>query len=121
MTQVKLALEDLKPAESTFSLYEKSGKVYTLKKFTLADQIWAKRTFGDRLGEIFEKVDLPGIAELAHHLLKDKTDFPDFLTFAENIVTQEDKIGLIKALLTTIGVSQPVIQKLEEAEKHPNG
>ncbi len=111
---MKLTLDDLKPAESTFTLSEKQGVIFTLKKFTLADQIWAKRKFGDRLFEVLEKVEIEGIAEIAFHLLKDKTPFKDFEGFTECIVTTEDKIGVLKGLLATIGISQPIYDKLTE-------
>lgn len=118
---MKLELSDLVPAEATFQLTEKPGKIYTLKKFSLAEQIWAKQRFGDRLGQILEKVELEGIAELAHHLLKDKTDFPTFMDFAECIVTHKDKLGIMTALVGTIGVSQPILDRLaQEESQNPN-
>ena len=117
---MKLKLEDLKPAEASFSLSDKPGTIFVLKKFTLADQIWAKKTFGDRLATILEKVELEGIAELAFHLLKDKTQFKDFAEFAENIVTHDDKLAVLTGLLTTIGISQPVLDKLKKGDENPN-
>ena len=115
-----LKFEDLIPQESTFTLSEKQGKVYILKKFTLADQIWAKREFGDRLQAILETVDLEGIAKLVFHLLKNKEEFKDELSFMEVIVTPQDKINILKALLATIGVSQPILDKLEKDILSPN-
>lgn len=119
-----LTLDDLCPQESVFSLSDKPGKIFKLKKFTLRDQIWAKQTFGPRIATIFEKQELDGIAEIAFHQLVEKGEFidpetkaPSFLVFAENIVTQKDKLDLLKALLATIGMSQPVIEKLAQMSK----
>jgi len=40
-----LSLNDLCPEDSEFTLSD-SGKTYTIRKFTLADQAWLQRTFG---------------------------------------------------------------------------
>lgn len=116
---MQLDLNDLCPEEATFSLSEKPGKTYTMKKFSLREQIWVRNRFGspEVVKKIFETQDLGGIAEIAHHLIKDKTDFPEFLDFAECIVKQVDKVAVQKALLTTIGISQPVLDELYKKEE----
>lgn len=117
-----LTLDDLVPSESTFILSTKPGKVFTLRKFSLREQIWAKKHFGNEWHLMFQPTDIERIAELSHHLLKDASEFPTFLDFAESIVTVEDKLQVIKGMLGTIGISQPVIEKTnadEEAKKLP--
>jgi hypothetical protein len=109
---MKLNLEDLKPAEAAFILSEKPGKTYLLRKFSLAERIWCKRRFGDKIGEVFETQNIGEMAEIAHHLLKDKSEFPTFLAFAECVVTVQDQIALTKALLLTIGIDDAIIKQL---------
>lgn len=113
--------EDLIPRESVFTLSEKPNKVFTLKKFSLASQIWVKREFGNRLEEIFEKIELEPIARITFYLLKDKTEFKDELDFMEAIVTPKDKLGILRSLLETIGISQPIIDDaLKSGDSNPN-
>lgn len=114
---MKLTLDDLQPTESTFSLSHLPGKVFTLKKFSLASRIWAKQRFGDGLKDIFQDKKIAEICELAFFLMKDKTGFADFNAFAESVVTVADQIEIMRAMLATVGISQPVIEKLvNEAE-----
>lgn len=118
---MKLDLNDLKPAEAHFQLSDKGEKQYTLRKFSLASQVWMREKFGkENVQGIFKDQNIPAIAEIAHHQLKDSSDFPTFMDFCECIITQQDRIAVMMALLHTIGISQPVIAKLtEEANKDP--
>lgn len=113
-----LKLEDLVPAEQSFELSEKPGKIYVLRKFSLREQIWIRERFKtpEKVNEVFRTSDLVAISEIAHHLLKDKTDFPTFIDFAACIVTHKDKVDVMKAMLGTIGISQPIFSELEQAE-----
>lgn len=111
-----LKMEDLIPVEYNFKLSGHPGKEYTLKKFSLASQIWLRGQFGssEKVQQIFKTMDLVAISQIAHHLLKDKTDFKTYMDFAESIITHDDKVQLLKGVLATIGISQPV---LDDAEK----
>lgn len=112
----KFDLNDLKPVESTFKL--SNGKEYTLKKFSLAAQIWMHQRFGaEKVQQIFEKVSIPEICETVHFLMKDKSDFPTFLDLAEAITTQADRLAIVQAIIETIGISQPMIDKITAEEK----
>jgi hypothetical protein len=115
---MNLKLEDLVPMEVTFKLSSKGDKEYTLKRFSLREQIWIRNKYGsvERVQQIFKTMDLVAISEIAHHLLKDKTDFPTFLDFAECIITHEDKVAVMKGMLSTIGISQPLFDKIEQEE-----
>lgn len=118
---MKLDLQDLRPAEAELELSEKPGKKYTLKKMSLAVQIWVNQRFGkDQIAAIFENTQIPELTEITHHLLKDKTDFPTLESFQECIVTQQDRINIIKAMLHVVGISQPVIDKLSRDESQGN-
>jgi hypothetical protein len=118
---MKLDLNDLQPKESKIVLSEKPGKTYTLKKFSLAAQIWLRDTYGpDKIKDIFENQRLGEIAEIAFYLMKDKSEFKTPIEFMECIVTQQDRINLIEALLETIGISQPIIDQLSKEYDEKN-
>lgn len=113
----KLTLSDIKPQEFTFKLSSFPDATFTLKKFSLAEQIWAEEKFGENgVTLMLKEQKMFKIAELAHHLLKDKTLFPTFMDFAGGVVTIEDKIEVVRGLLATIGMSQPVIEKIAQQE-----
>lgn len=110
-------MEDLKPQEADFQL---SGKTYTLKKFSLDAQIWVRAKFKqDELESIFREQKIPEIAEIAHYLLKDKTDFPTFKEFSETIAGPLDTHNVLQAMLTTIGLSQPIQEAIKKEIKDP--
>ncbi len=119
-----LSLQDLKPAETSFTLAECPGKTYVLRKFSLAERIWLNQRFGnDKVKSIFETQSLPEMAEITHHLLKDASDFPTFMDFAKSVVTMQDQVNLTTALLGTIGIDDKLIQRLakeSEASLSPN-
>ena len=115
-----LKLEDLKPAEATFTL--SNGKTYVLKAFSLAERIRCKHRFGDQMGKIFKTQDIEGIAEITFMLLKDNSEYKTFMDFAAVIVSIKDQITITKALLETIGIDDAVINSLsKEADQSPNG
>lgn len=112
---MKLDLHDLKPQEATFQLDDKPGKTYTLKKISLSVQIWVNERFGkDKLNGILEHQSLPELSEIIYYMLKDKTDFPALSDFQDCIVTQGDRESLMKAMFLSVGVSQPVLDKLSK-------
>jgi hypothetical protein len=110
---MKLDLSDLKPAEAHFHLSGKGEKQYTLRKFSLASQIWMKERFGqDKIKTIFENQSIPEISELVYYQLKEPHGFHSLHEFQEEILEQKDRIAIMTALLKTIGISQPVVEKL---------
>lgn len=112
----KFSLSDLKPQEATFKLDAFPDKEFTLKRFSLASQMWCTETFGtERLRSMFETQHMPDIAKLCYYLLKDKTNM-SYENFLENICSYQDKINLISAILTTIGLSQPVLEQMANEE-----
>lgn len=116
-----LKLEDLKHSEAHFTLSTKPGKQLTLRAFSLADKIWARQRFGEaeKINDLFSKQDMIAICELAHHLLVDKTEFPTFMDFAQMVQGPLDESAIYKALLETIGLSQPVIKKIAQEANAP--
>lgn len=118
---MKLDLNDLKPEESTFELSGFPGKVLTLKKFSLNAQIWCHEKFGkDAIKGIFENQRLPEISELVFYLLKEKEVVSSLDVLREAVYTAKDREALLMSLLKTIGISQPVIQKLANESAQGN-
>lgn len=118
---MKISLADLQPQEAQFSLSEYPGKVFTLKKLSLAVNIWLERKFTpEELRDIFSNQKMGGLSQIAYYLLKDKETFKTLKSFREGIVTQQDRVAIITAMIKTVGVAQPLIDKLtaeEEAKK----
>lgn len=111
---MKLQLTDLKPQEATFTLEKTGERVHTLKIFSLRDRIWLKERFKttDEIKAIFESANLGSMAELAFHMLKDKSPFKDFLDFADHVVSIPDQMALMKAVIKTVGIDDEAIKKL---------
>jgi hypothetical protein len=119
---MKLDLSDLKPQEAEFKLSEKPEKTYRLKKFTLATRIWINERFGkDKIKTLFENQSMPEVSEVVYFMLKDKSDFPTLNDFQEAVVTQADFISLFESLLTSVGLSEPIIEKIAQSEAQESG
>ncbi len=115
-----LNLNDLKPKEFDLELSERPGKPFTLKKFSLASQIWVSNRFqNDNIEEIFKNQRIGDISEIAYYLIKDKHGL-SLEQFQELVVTQKDKVALIQAMLETIGISQPLIAEITKAQESGN-
>lgn len=115
MQDQTLKLEDLKPQDAEFTLSTFADKRFKLKVFSLKDRIWLKKRFSKTEVEtIFKEQDIISMAEIAHHLLVDRTEFPEFLDFADKIITIQDQINLQKALLKTIGIDDEIILNLSK-------
>lgn len=128
-----LKLEDLKPEPSSFTL-DSNGKTYHLRPVSLDDELWLRKTFGDRLQEVFTNLEMENLSRIVFHQLTpaDQCDFlPEKRTFINEeghrfeetvggyrlLMVQmqggvEEKVRIIDALLKTIGASRP---KLEAA------
>lgn len=115
---MKLDISDLKPTEAILKLSDHPDKDFVLKKISLATRIWLKENFEEAaLPGIFENKNLSEISKIAYQLLKDKQTFPTLESFQEAIVTHADFVALVQAMLTTIGISEPVYKRLvQEAE-----
>jgi hypothetical protein len=102
-----MELTELCPQEATLELSTCAGKKYVLKRYTLRDRIWARNRFGDKLAEVLAGGDLIALSEIAHHLIKDKSDFQKFEDFAECISGTKDQNAVVEALRVTLGISEP--------------
>lgn len=117
LVDMALDLNDLKPKEAELELSERPGKKYILKKVSLATQIWMENTFGkERIEKMWKNTDLGDISNLGYYLLKDKSDFASLNDFQEAIVTQADRMALVSAILTNVGISQPILDDLNRGD-----
>jgi hypothetical protein len=132
MEQIKL--EDLVPEGATFAL-KKTGKTYRLRPVSLSDELWMNRTFGAEIESVFRQIKMKEICRIVFHQLEEE-DKVDFLAQDVTIINEEgekitqriggaellfilisgyaEKISIFQALLATIGVSRPMLDKLEQ-------
>ncbi len=116
MKNFPLNLDDLVPREVTFTLSDDANKPITLGRWSLRVRAWATEKYTpEGLKEIFEKQKIEEIADMAFFMLKDKTQFSNKDAFMEAIVTIRDQITVIKALLGTVGIGEPEIEKLTKS------
>ena len=113
---LKLSLEDLVPQEATFTLSTTRERVHTLKPYTLRVQLHAQQRFGEaKVVEAIQRSDMAVLVELAWFVLKDKKPFQDnYETFLDAIESYKDRQAVVDAMLTTAGLSQPVLEKIEK-------
>lgn len=92
-------------------------------------RVWATEKYtSEGLQQIFEQQKIDQIADLAWFMLRDESKkfFQDSKSnFLDSVVTFDDQVKLIKALLETIGIGEPEIEKIAtalgpEAVKGPN-
>jgi len=117
LNKIKHTLEaaDLVPQEYSFSLSSAPDKKLTLKKFTLRDRLQVNAKWSQAEVEaIFAQLKQKELAEIAYMLLKEKDIFPDFDAFTEAVVSMADMATLIRGVMHTIGVSEPLIDELVE-------
>lgn len=130
----KLTLTDLIPQQSTFTLSATGDKIHRLRPMNLEDHAWVLHTFGsqEEVQKVFTEMDWGQLSRLVYRLLIDKTPFASIQeeTLDENgdaevvkvggsrllfqsIRSLKEQIEVQTALLRTIGISQPIQEKLE--------
>lgn len=134
-------LEDLKPRPSKFHLSH-NDKWYTMRPWTLNDQIWMNQEYGDKINEIFNEnnLDIVAIARMAYRLLDDKKDFlaqeisgidEDGNEFTEKIGgykllitrvnTLKEQLALLASVVECIGLSMPEVDEIKNFGDAKNG
>ncbi len=131
----KIELKDIVTQETDAWI---GGKCYTLRRFDLGDEAWLHETFGDKKGELFtEKMTTNQMAQLAFNQLKDE-DKADFKKVKAKVINDEgdeleieiggwkllrqkvsgtqEKAALMKALVHTLGIAQPLWDKIVKNE-----
>ena len=129
-------LTSLVPRESRFKLNQVKDRDFTMRPINLADELWMEEEFGERLGKIFEEINIKEISRIVFRLLVDD-DKKFFKKREVKIVNEEgdedkielggvnllralisgisDKTGLLESLLENIGLSRPQIKEMGEA------
>ncbi len=129
-----MKLEDVIPQDSKIII---GGKEYELRKMNLEDEAWMARVIGegDELQKVFQEMQFDKISKLIFRLLKNKQDFlpmkiedhdddgypvERFVTGPQRVLRSthgtKEKIEMYYSVMETIGVSRPMLDKLEEQE-----
>lgn len=141
MSNQAISLEDLLPQPATFSV---NGKEYNLRPFGLGDESWFREKFGGSSAMIAARMKQglgsKDLGTLIYYFMDQagRKDFPGFkgprtndegfevetkITGAEVMMEKakpKDVMGMAEAFLKSIGISQPMIDKLEVAELKKN-
>lgn len=113
MSKFPLDLASLAPQEATFTLSGLPDRTLTLCKWTLRVRAWAFDKYGpEKLREIFEKHLIIQISEITFFMLKEKDAFKTFEEFQDAVVSTADQLNLTKALLKSVGIGEPEIDKI---------
>lgn len=132
-----IRIEDIVPQGAKFKL-RSTGRSYKINALSLADEIWINEEFGKGLEDIFKQVKMKEICRIIFRLM-DEGDKEEFAAQDVTIMNEQgekitkrlggsellflmisgfqEKIDIFQALLQTIGVSRPLMDKLSEEEK----
>lgn len=127
MQNLPFRLEDLEPKETIFTLAgviddQGNPRPLTLCRWSLRVRAWASAKFGgpEGLQAIFALKKIDQLTELAWFMLKDKSAFVErdgltpYEVFLDSISSVKDQLDLVKALMGTVGMGEPEVQKLAE-------
>lgn len=113
MKTMPLQLTDLVPKETKFKLSDYPDKDFSLCRWSLRVRAWATDRYTSQgLKTIFETQQINEIADLAYFMLIDKDFFTTKDNFLDAIITIQDQINIIKALLGAVGIGEPELEKL---------
>jgi hypothetical protein len=119
MKKIGLKMDDLAPQRAMFHLSTLPGIDLTLKVFSLRERIYVNRRWPNgEVEKVFSEVQIEGISEICYLLLEDasKIRFKDYNDFCEHVVDQDkDVLAIVKAVLQTIGIGEPQLEKISEA------
>lgn len=132
-----MKLEDLKPRPSKFHL-SFNDKWYSLRAWTLQDQIWMNQEYGDKVNHIFNEknIDIVAISRMAYRLLEEKADFKakEIKTIDEDglekvemlggyklliarVRTIQEQMNMLAAVVECIGLSMPQVEEIKNLGK----
>jgi hypothetical protein len=132
-----ITLADLCPQPAEFTL-KSTGKTYRLRPVSVGDQQWMLNKYGDKLQEIFAQIRTQEICTIVIHQLAAE-HLEEFAAQDVQILIEEtgertkkrlggaellkqmiqgvgEILEIFKALQKTIGMSQPVMEKIAAAE-----
>lgn len=122
MTQSPLNLADLSPRDAKFKLSDFPDKEFTLSRWSLRVRAWVADKYSQKqLQEIFENKNITAASVIVYYMLKEKDSFINekgmatLEAFQDRIVTIQDQINMMKALLEAIGIGEPEIKKISDS------
>lgn len=125
MEKFPINLADLVPKESTFTLSTLPGRSFTLCRWSLRVRAWATEKYTSAgLQKIFELQDINAIGTLAWFMLKEKDQFKSFGDeggFLDQIVSSQDQLNVILALLGAVGIGEPEMDAFKDSAKKLTG
>lgn len=129
-----MKLEEISPRPATIHLAS-TDRLYKIRPINLSDEIWLNERFGDTLEKCLNEGRIKEIAAIIFHQMEES----DKAAFAAQDVTimnehgesetmrlggeklffsmvrgPSEKMELYKALLLTLGISQPIVDELEK-------
>lgn len=124
----QVSLADLIPHESEIDLLVGGEtKRYTLRKYTLADEGWLEKTFGETRQEFLSKLSMTKLGKLVFRLLKVKDEFeakkvkdfddngnrterlkPGYEQIMESIIGEEHMFKVAQAVIDAMGYSNVI-------------
>lgn len=135
-----MKLEDIIPKDSEFYLAAKQ-KNYRVRKIGLADKIWLRQVYGDRIQSVLASGNMAEVCKIVFHQLFEE-DKKDFAASEEEFMDEEgitskklvggaallmkfvngtsEEIAMLKALIHAIGISEPMLSELEKEELKKN-
>ncbi len=122
-----LNLHDLVPKKVTFHLstmpedQTQTRTNLTLCRWSLRVRAWATEKYTSAgIQDIFVKQEIGAIADIAWFMLEEKALFPkgkeDFL---DSVASIQDQINIMKALLGSLGIGEPEIEKINAKLPQP--
>ncbi len=131
---MEITLKDIRPQGAQFAL-SLTKRLYRLRPINVEDELWMAEKFGANLQEILTRGQMDGVCQIVYHQLEheDREEFREqVVTFVDDsgkeaketkggyklllcmISGTEEKLAIFEALLKTIGISRPVLEKLSE-------
>lgn len=120
MKALPLKLTDLVPKETKFKLSKYPDREFTICHWSLRVRQWATEKYTPQgIRKLFETQQINEIADIAYFMLIEKDVFKTKDEFLDKIITIQDQVNVIKALLGGVGIGEPEIEKLNlEIEKN---
>jgi len=136
-----MKLEEIKPMRSKFKL-SSSNKEYSVRPFTLEDEIWAVNTLGASIDNVFVggSINYDNFTRILYRIICDKSDFKRVTTmtyddngdeveesiggykkFQTMVMNDDDKTSILKAFTEILKKSRPEIGKALESDSKKKG
>ncbi len=113
-----MTLDDLNPQDTTLFLSTMPGIPIILERWSLYIRSWAMKRFtAQGLELILREQRVEEISELAFFMMKDKSIFKTHDDFMRAVVTIQDQLAVVTAMLGTIGIGEPKLEEIRTAMK----